>query len=376
MGRVARKLVATPKRQRPLVSRRRLAAPSPRGIRRLSKEALRQHLMNNSLDTSGTRQQMLSRLTTFSKAIEAHSEDQCPESKQAPDQRPKDDRGDSVPTPDSSEDRDPIAHKNDSGSDSSEAPAKPHSKRPRKRQREHTPSTSSSEGHFHGKRHCKRYSSSSSSASSCSSSTSSGHHSHRRKHKRHHHSHRRKHKRHHHRSRRYSPGNYYPGSITCALPLPRSLQDHIRRGKFVVFDKLLLPQNVPPTPKLGKGKAKWSKRHVVDLPSGLEAWNRYICVRLAYDRSMALELVKYQTIMVMLFANHSPARCLEYDSLFRQAAARDSTLCWDTIKEDIYVWAITQRLNTSASQFQSSTSTFRDRLPISAHLGPPPAESS
>ena len=31
---------------------------------------------------------------------------------------------------------------------------------------------------------------------------------------------------------------------------------------------------------------------------------------------MALELVKYQAIMVMLFANHSPARCLEYDSLF------------------------------------------------------------
>ena len=47
MGRVARKLVATPKRPRPLVSWRRLAAPSPRGIRRLSKEALRQYLMNN-----------------------------------------------------------------------------------------------------------------------------------------------------------------------------------------------------------------------------------------------------------------------------------------------------------------------------------------
>ena len=46
---------------------------------------------------------------------------------------------------------------------------------------------------------------------------------------------------------------------------------------------------------------------------------------------MALELVKYQTIMVMLFTNHSPARCLEYDSLFRQAAVRDSTLHWDII---------------------------------------------
>ena len=76
MGRVARKLVATPKRPRPLVSRWRLAAPSPRGIRRLSKEALRQHLMKNSLDTSGTHQQMVSCLSAFSKAAKAHSENQ------------------------------------------------------------------------------------------------------------------------------------------------------------------------------------------------------------------------------------------------------------------------------------------------------------
>ena len=157
--------------------------------------------------------------------------------------------------------------------------------------------------------------------------------------------------------------------------LPRSLQDRIRRGKFVMFDKLLLPQYVPPNPKIGKGNVKRSERHVVDLPTWLEAWNRYICVRLAYDLSIAFELVKYQTIMVMLFTNHSPARFLEYDSLFRQGAARDPTLHWDIIKEDIYVWPITQRHNTSTSQVQSNMSTFRDRLPISARLGPPTAES-
>ena len=91
------------------------------------------------------------------------------------------------------------------------------------------------------------------------------------------------------------------------------LRHRIRRGKFVAFDKLLLPQSVPPS---SKSKAKGNKRQVTDLPSWLEAWNRYICVRLAYDHSMALELVKYQTIIAMLFANHSPVRCLEYDSLF------------------------------------------------------------
>ena len=82
-----------------------------------------------------------------------------------------------------------------------------------------------------------------------------------------------------------------------------------------------------------------------------QAWNQYICVRIAYNHSMTLELIKYQTIMVMLFANHSPAHCLEYNSLFRQAAACDPTLRWDTIMEDIYVWAIMQRHNTSTSQF-------------------------
>ena len=141
MGRDARKLVATPKRVGPLVSQQRLAAPSPRGIRRLSKEALRQHLMNNSLDTSDTRQQMVSCLSAFSKAAKAHFEEQHPESRQAPDQHPEDNGRDSTSTSDSSEARDQLAHKNDHGSDSSEAPAKPQSKCPRKSQREHTPST-------------------------------------------------------------------------------------------------------------------------------------------------------------------------------------------------------------------------------------------
>ena len=40
--------------------------------------------------------------------------------------------------------------------------------------------------------------------------------------------------------------------------------------------------------------------------------------------------------------------------MFHQAAARDPTLHWDTIKEDIYVWAITQRHNTSLVHFNFS----------------------
>ena len=76
--------------------------------------------MNNCLDTSDTRQRMVSRLSAFSKAAKAHSEDQRPERKQAPDQHLEDNRGgDSTSTSDSSETRNPISYKNDSGSDSS-----------------------------------------------------------------------------------------------------------------------------------------------------------------------------------------------------------------------------------------------------------------
>ena len=60
---------------------------------------------------------------------------------------------------------------------------------------------------------------------------------------------------------------------------------------------------------------------------------------------MALELAKYQTLMEMFFAKHQPQLCIEYDKLFRQAAAQDHTLRWDTIKEDVYVCALTQRQN-------------------------------
>ena len=47
---------------------------------------------------------------------------------------------------------------------------------------------------------------------------------------------------------------------------------------------------------------------------------------------------------------------IRYDQLFRQAAARDPLLCWDTFKEDLLVWCSTRR-------------SFR--APISSRLGPP-----
>ena len=62
----------------------------------------------------------------------------------------------------------------------------------------------------------------------------------------------------------------------------------------------------------------------------------------AHDPARALELVKYQTLMAMLFAHYPTPACIEYDKLFRQAAARDSSIRWGALKEDIFVWALTK----------------------------------
>ena len=130
------------------------------------------------------------------------------------------------------------------------------------------------------------------------------------------------------------------------------------------FEKLLLPTRTPPLfQPLTKQKRNHNeaKRVLTDLASWLEAWNRFLCCHLTSFPLTALEMVKYQTLVIMLFANHPPQHCLEYDRLFRQSAAQDTSLRWDTIKEDIYVWAITKK-----------GQSFRDKPSIMSRLGPPP----
>ena len=102
----------------------------------------------------------------------------------------------------------------------------------------------------------------------------------------------------------------------------------------------------------------------MDMALWLAAWNRYFYSRLAANPSMALELVKYQTMMVMFFMSHPPSTCIEYDRLFRQAAAQDHTIRWDSVKNDIYVWAVTQ---SSSQQFSTTqrTQSFRDKVYLS-----------
>ena len=226
------------------------------------------------------------------------------------------------------------------------------SSRHHKRRRRARDSSLSSDSRQHKRR--RSASDSSSTSSNSSTSTNYTHYYHRKRHRRCHTSSR--------------------ASISCAPPLPSRLQDHIKRGKYVSFDKLLLPPNTPPImTQTTHKKSKKERRQVTDITSWLEAWNRYLVCRIAYTPSMAVELAKYQTVMCLLFARYPPAACIEYDRLFRQAAAHDRSMRWDVPKEDIYVWALTQ----PASAVHGSQA-FRDhcRMPISMRLGPPPKPSN
>ena len=93
---------------------------------------------------------------------------------------------------------------------------------------------------------------------------------------------------------------------------------------------------------------------------------------MAANPSMALELGKYQTMMVMFFKHHPADACIQYDKLFRQAAAQDRSLRWDAVKNDIYVWAVTQPSFRQPGVPQH-TQSFREKVPVVARLGPPAA---
>ena len=56
--------------------------------------------------------------------------------------------------------------------------------------------------------------------------------------------------------------------------------------------------------------------------------------------------MEYQTLVCMLFTHYAPLACIEYDRHFRQAADQDTSIRWDCLKEDIFVWAITRPSHT------------------------------
>ena len=68
----------------------------------------------------------------------------------------------------------------------------------------------------------------------------------------------------------------------------------------------------------------------------LEVWNIYKGTRVAYQLSLVLALIKYQTIVTKHFDLFPPLPCLKYDTFFRKQAALDHSMRWDIVKDDLF----------------------------------------
>ena len=186
---------------------------------------------------------------------------------------------------------------------------------------------------------------------------------HHRSRGRRHHSRRRRH--HHSSDSRRRHRSHHRGDkslVTCVAPLPRHIKEKIVRGEYVSFCKLLPHTEAPPfagtTAEDRRRRRSTTHPTIQDRNTRLEAWNQFLGARLSHDPSLALELVKYQTILTMLFKNYAAAACLQYDHLFRQAAARDTSIRWDTLKEDIFVWALTLPTHTPGNEHRQRASAL------------------
>ena len=108
-------------------------------------------------------------------------------------------------------------------------------------------------------------------------------------------------------------------------------------------------------------------RPITDQQTWLEAWNQYAAARIVYDPDITLSLVKYQTLMAMLFRQFTPKTCIEYNCLFRQAAGQDAYLPWNRLNKSnphvyLHLSACTQHTPKVRDQ------TFPFAMPSSSQL--------
>ena len=151
----------------------------------------------------------------------------------------------------------------------------------------------------------------------------------------------------HHRRRSSSLEEFSESPFSSCVTAPaRHLVRRIRKGKFVKFDRLL-PSVLDEVFTVQQGKRTGdkglSKRHIRDFANWVEAWNIFLAIRVQAFPHTALQMIKYQAIMCQLFSSYPVGVCIKYDSLFRQAVARDKArlIPWDQVKEDILVWCAT-----------------------------------
>lgn len=159
-------------------------------------------------------------------------------------------------------------------------------------------------------------------------------------------------------------------TVPCCPPLARKYSSRIARGEYVSFDKLTIPSKKQRSDMHAKHSPKHApRRPVTGLTTWIEAWNRFMGVRVATKPSKALELIKYQTLITTAFQDYPPEACIQYDRRFRQLAAKNKELAWDKYKEDLFVWCFSPK--------PASTGSFRANKPaVLSRLGPPPGTAT
>lgn len=153
-----------------------------------------------------------------------------------------------------------------------------------------------------------------------------------------------------------SPASRRQGAATplgLHRPLDRNLEDKILRGEYVDFT-LLLPDSLsrPQVPEIQlrvddstPGSASpvsmvRKRKPVIDnFQKWLDAYTAYMLVLVASYPRRSLELLKYQQIISRAATKFKGLAFLAYDEQFRRRAAYDLSISWDQV--DLELWTVT-----------------------------------
>ena len=131
-------------------------------------------------------------------------------------------------------------------------------------------------------------------------------------------------------------------------PLPQSILEQIRSGKFVNFD-LLLPAVAPLasdeyTIKVNSGSEPsvllvpraQSRPRVFDFFTWLTAWNNFFQAQAFYFPHRLMELIHYQSLITKFACQYAFTAWYLYDKLFRYTMANNPSLTWATVDDDLF----------------------------------------
>ena len=161
-------------------------------------------------------------------------------------------------------------------------------------------------------------------------------------------------------------------------PFPQKLVDRVRSGQFVDM-RDLLTDNVSLIQQLNTfggnhafpslpGMLRPRLREVTSLPSWIYCFLTYIAIR-ANDQGVR-DMLAYAHLMVREAQRHGGSGWLDYDRVFRQQAALDPSLRWNTLHPGIQAATLVGR----TAAYTGNQTTLQDSVPSptsSLPQGPP-----